>query len=397
MKVAPEQRPRAYVRLRMPYVGADYVALYDPAEAVQMRPLSERQKQQLRERRTCTLCGTVQARPLWSAGSPHTCPWLPEQTRGGRICQGCKDAAREQWERTCQDCGTEFRNLGSLILRQCQACRERYKRGREIADRLTLRHCPECTAQTATREEIEEARAADLYMYSFDFPRTCEACQAEQRRRALEARKADERARWDELGPVREWARHVVAQPQEYAILDTETTGLDGDAKVVEISVTDGAGNPLLDTLVNPGAPIPDEARAIHGIGDEDVQEAPKFGAILSPLTRVLAGRKVVIYNREYDTRVLAYELDRHHREHAPTLSGIELPPHEPHPEAVAWMEAQEWSRCAMHAYAVHMGEWSSYWGGWQWQRLNGGHRALGDCHAVAGRIKEMAETPDPF
>lgn len=51
-------------------------------------------------------------------------------------------------------------------------------------------------------------------------------------------------------------------------ILDTETTGLDGDAEVVELAVIDCAGSVPLDTLVRPIGPIPVEAAAIHGITD---------------------------------------------------------------------------------------------------------------------------------
>ncbi|OII64328.1 hypothetical protein BJP40_00160 [Streptomyces sp. CC53] len=189
-----------------------------------------------------------------------------------------------------------------------------------------------------------------------------------------------------------------MATPHAFAILDTETTGLDWDAKIVEISVTDGAGDLLLDTLVHPGVPIPEEATEIHGISDEDVKDAPGFGTVLPRLTKALEGRRVIIYNRVYDTGVLAYELDRHHQEHSPTLPGVEpLRPYERHPAVAEWMDAQQWERCAMLAYAVHVGEWSDYWGGWRWQRLGGGHRALSDCRTVVQRIREMAERPDPF
>jgi DNA polymerase-3 subunit epsilon len=51
-------------------------------------------------------------------------------------------------------------------------------------------------------------------------------------------------------------------------ILDTETTGLDGDAEVVELAVIDCAGSVPLDILVRPIGPIPVEAAAIHGITD---------------------------------------------------------------------------------------------------------------------------------
>lgn len=281
--------------------------------------------------------------------------------------------------------------------RQCEACREAVERGEEIARRLTRRHCPDCTVQTATREEIEAADAADDYRHALRFPRTCEGCKAARKRQVEEARKASERERWDELGPVRQWARRVMTAPHEFAILDTETTGLDWDAKIVEISITDGAGNVLLDTLVHPGCPIPEESTSIHGITDEDVKNSDRFGTILPRLTRALEGRRVIIYNKEYDTGVLAYELNRYHQEYSPTLIGLELREGDPHPAAAAWMDAQQWDRCAMLAYAVHVGNWSDYWGGWSWQRLEGGHRALGDCRTVVERIREIAERPDPF
>ncbi|WTD07579.1 3'-5' exonuclease (plasmid) [Streptomyces albidoflavus] len=252
--------------------------------------------------------------------------------------------------------------------------------------------------QTATREEIEAADAADEFRQALAFPRTCEPCKAERRRQVEEAERASERERWDELGPVRQWARQVMAAPHEFAILDTETTGLGWDAKIVEISVTDGAGNVLLDTLVHPGLPIPEEATTIHGITDEDVKNADRFGTILPRLTRALEGRRVIIYNSSYDTGVLSYELNRHQQEHSPTLPGSEpVRPYDQHPAAAEWMDAQQWDRCAMLAYAVHVGDWSDYWGDWRWQKLRGGHRALGDCRTVVERIREMAERPDPF
>lgn len=48
--------------------------------------------------------------------------------------------------------------------------------------------------------------------------------------------------------------------------IDTETTGLGDDAEIVEICIIDSHGFILLNTLVKPTKPIPDEAIAIHGI-----------------------------------------------------------------------------------------------------------------------------------
>lgn len=58
----------------------------------------------------------------------------------------------------------------------------------------------------------------------------------------------------------------------------------------------------LLNLLLNPSEPIPAEATAIHGITDAMVADAPSYSEMLRRLTEALAGRRVVIYNREYDT-----------------------------------------------------------------------------------------------
>ncbi|MCW3664158.1 3'-5' exonuclease, partial [Burkholderia cenocepacia] len=59
-----------------------------------------------------------------------------------------------------------------------------------------------------------------------------------------------------------------------FILLDTETTGLDESAEIVEIAVIDDAGNVLLNTLVKPKHPIPNSATAIHGITNAMVATA---------------------------------------------------------------------------------------------------------------------------
>ncbi|MGW2793592.1 exonuclease domain-containing protein [Streptomyces sp. NPDC001251] len=391
LKPADGQRPAAYLRLTVPHTGTVRIDLYDRTQAQPMAPLTPRQREQYQARRTCILCGSAAAHPMPEREGPH----LPQR---GRICDACDRGHADRHARTCRRCGTEFLTSASVYRALCEPCTDARRHGQAVADRLALRHCPDCTTQTATRDDITTAQAADPYSLGLmSFPRICPPCQTDRDHRAAERRRADERARWDELGPVRAWARDVVARPHAYAILDTETTGLDSDARVVEISITDGAGTPLLDTLINPGMPIPDDARAVHGISDQDVATAQEFGDALPRITRALAGRQIIIYNRGYDTGVLAYELDHHHRRHTPTLPGMNVPDYEMHPAAVEWMDAQDWGRCAMLARAVHIGEWSSYHQSWKWPRLDGGHRALGDCRRVVEIVREMAAAPDPF
>ncbi|MBO0792023.1 MAG: hypothetical protein J2P36_13900 [Ktedonobacteraceae bacterium] len=44
---------------------------------------------------------------------------------------------------------------------------------------------------------------------------------------------------------------------------------------------------------------------------------------------------------------------------------------------------------------AAYVGQWSEYHEDYQWQPLNGGHRALGDALAALDVLKHMAATPE--
>ncbi|MER6534668.1 3'-5' exonuclease [Streptomyces sp900105755] len=206
----------------------------------------------------------------------------------------------------------------------------------------------------------------------------------------------------DDHDAAASWARKILDDPA-CVILDTETTGLHDSARIVEIAVLGVDGSTLLNSLVNPGAPIPAEATAIHGITDSMVAAAPTFSDLLVPLTRALQGRRIVIYNRDFDKRRLAVELHRHY---SARWVNLEKPRHgrrRIHPQARAWLAAQEWEDCAMQAYAEWYGDWMWDYeardsdpvyqqGDYRWQKLPGaGHRAAGDCRAVIGALREMA------
>lgn len=172
-------------------------------------------------------------------------------------------------------------------------------------------------------------------------------------------------------------------------ILDTETTGLGDDAEVVELTVIDCAGAVLLDTLVRPSGPVPAEAAAIHGITDAMLAEAPTWSAIHARFCDLIDGRQVVIYNREFDVRVIG-QTARRYGLPAPQGFDLVLDPGRIH--------------CAMQAYAGFHGEWSAEKGQYRWQKLSAAaaqqgvtvtnaHRALGDCLMTLGVVRAMAST----
>ncbi|HRD76564.1 MAG TPA: 3'-5' exonuclease, partial [Hyphomicrobiaceae bacterium] len=67
----------------------------------------------------------------------------------------------------------------------------------------------------------------------------------------------------------------------DVVVLDTETTGLDAAAaRIVQVGAVRMRAGAIVagdtfDRLVNPGVPIPKATTAIHGLADEDVQDAP--------------------------------------------------------------------------------------------------------------------------
>lgn len=100
-----------------------------------------------------------------------------------------------------------------------------------------------------------------------------------------------------------EIARKVVNSRPVY--LDTETTGLERTDEIVEISIVDDSGDLLFESLVKPTRLIPAAAMRIHGITNEEVAGAPTWPAIWPQVRSVLFGRLVVIYNEEYDIRLM--------------------------------------------------------------------------------------------
>jgi len=100
------------------------------------------------------------------------------------------------------------------------------------------------------------------------------------------------------------------------AVFDLETTGIDkAEDRIVEIAIMriepDG-GYDLFHTRVNPGMPIPEQATAVHGIGDEDVENCPPFGDIVDEVARLLRGCDLAGFGiTSFDLPILVAEFAR--------------------------------------------------------------------------------------
>jgi len=106
-------------------------------------------------------------------------------------------------------------------------------------------------------------------------------------------------------------------QSMKILYLDLETTGLDTSRdRVVEIGMVledeDTGQKESLESLVNPGMPIPAEVTAIHGIKDADVKNQPSLAQVLPKIKLWVEGCDVLAgYNVSFDLKVLMAEARR--------------------------------------------------------------------------------------
>jgi len=149
-------------------------------------------------------------------------------------------------------------------------------------------------------------------------------------------------------------ARQILASQPLY--LDTETTGLDARAEIVEIALVAHDGSVLLESLVKPTRSIPWDATRVHGISNEMVAGAPTWAELWPQVRAILAGRRVGIYNAEFDLRMIAQSHAAHR---------------------VIDTAAGSNAFCIMKLYAEFFGERGSH-GDSRWQSLDKAARQCG-------------------
>ena len=87
--------------------------------------------------------------------------------------------------------------------------------------------------------------------------------------------------------------------------LDTETTGIQNTAEIIEVGVVDTDGSTLFQSLVRPRRPVPPDATRIHGLTNAMLADAPTWLQIWPQLEALLRNRQVGAYNAEFDLRML--------------------------------------------------------------------------------------------
>ncbi len=175
---------------------------------------------------------------------------------------------------------------------------------------------------------------------------------------------------------AKQWAIDRLADPNT-VILDVETTGIlrvNPHTEIVQLSVINTAGRPVLTMMLKPDRPMEAEVQAIHGITNEMVQDKPFFLQVAKIIAKYLEGKHVVAYNADFDISLLMHMYDKYE---------------EPRPKIAT-------ASCAMDQYSNWVGEWSTKKDDVKWQKLPSlsglaGHDALSDCLSTLKVIQKMA------
>lgn len=159
----------------------------------------------------------------------------------------------------------------------------------------------------------------------------------------------------------------AVMQPGRAVIVDTETVSMGGP--VCEIAVIRAHdGHVLLNTLVNPQAPIVPAAQAVHGISEDEVTAAgiPTWANIYTMFEQVTQDCVILAYNSDYDRGVIESDCTRYN-----------IPSTHVSTHRLRWADV--------------MMPRTHYAQSRRWMKNEGGHRALGDVVQTRNHLLEMA------
>lgn len=171
------------------------------------------------------------------------------------------------------------------------------------------------------------------------------------------------------------WARSILAMPlSEVLLWDTETTGTNQAAEVIDLGVVRLDRSIVIDTLIKPDSAISAGASAVHGITAATVADAPKWIDVWPSVLEALHGVKLIIaYNDGFDRRLI---------QQACYLADLEVPvlPPSTSPEL-------------MIRFANWCGDWDAKYTHFKWHKLESGHRAVGDSLAMIDALEKMASS----
>jgi DNA polymerase-3 subunit epsilon len=184
--------------------------------------------------------------------------------------------------------------------------------------------------------------------------------------------------------PSTEWAKEMLSLPN-IVMLDTETTGFGQDDEIIEIALWDVHQQRSYEKLVQcQQSTIPPGAEKKHHISKSMLRDAPTWPQIWPKLMHYLSKREIIIYNADFDLRMLQQTAQRYQ---------LTLPVLRVH--------------CLMKHYSAYVRQPSSHVEGYRFLSLAAAcahfqvehpsaHRALADAQAAAEVLQKLATLAQP-
>jgi len=101
----------------------------------------------------------------------------------------------------------------------------------------------------------------------------------------------------------------------DFVAFDLETTGIqpqeDGIVEIGAVKFVEGQPAADFCRLVNPGMPIPADAKAVHGISDADVAGEPPIQDVMGAFTEYCGDLPLVAHNAKFDFKFLEASVKR--------------------------------------------------------------------------------------
>lgn len=172
--------------------------------------------------------------------------------------------------------------------------------------------------------------------------------------------------------PNPNFGKSVIAFPEDYVVLDLETTGLDpAHDLIIEFAAIKVRGGQVIDvfqTLCDPGFPIPPQIEAITGISSEMVRFSPNPRQVLPDFLDFVGDGFIMGHNVLFDIRFIAASSGEFTNPYIDTMKLFrKLHPGLPHHRLCDMVD---------------------FYG----KRNETAHRALSDCSATNDCFKAMTE-----
>ena len=116
--------------------------------------------------------------------------------------------------------------------------------------------------------------------------------------------------------------------PNDYIVLDTETTGLpdeNGLPDIVTLGITVLRNREIAESIefeIRPQRLISEEAQAVHGISNEQAAKFEYFEPQWSQIADYLKDQLIVIHNASFDWPILLDHIARYHL-NIPSIKGV--------------------------------------------------------------------------